>query len=75
MRTPTAPHTDPDRLPARLGYKRREFCRSLGISMNTLDRWVRAGHVRTVKVGGTVFIPADEARRIMEVRDRPNPTD
>ena len=57
---PTAP-------PRVLGYRRRDFARALGVSVATVERWIKAGDVRSVKLGGTVIIPAAEAARIMAV--------
>ena len=57
----------PTALPQVLGYRRRGFARSVGVSVATVERWIKAGEIRAVKIGGTVIIPAAEAARIMAV--------
>jgi excisionase family DNA binding protein len=53
--------------PPVLGFRRRDFAKALGVSVPTVERWLRAGAVRHVKIGGTVIIPAAEADRILDV--------
>ena len=55
----------PLELPRLLGYRRKDFARGLGVSLPTVERWIAAGEVRTVKIGGTVIIPAAEAARVL----------
>lgn len=52
---------------ARRAYQKREACVALGgISLATLDRWIRAGRIRALKpAGGIVLIPADEIERFL----------
>ncbi len=44
---------------------RDQAARLLGRHARTLDRWARLGQLRTIDLGGTVRIPADEARRLL----------
>jgi excisionase family DNA binding protein len=55
----------PSELPRLLGYRRRDFARALGVSLPTVERWISAGEVRAVKIGGTIIIPAGEAARVL----------
>lgn len=44
---------------------RQEAARALSVSTRTLDRWIRADQIRTVRVnGGRVLIPVCELDRI-----------
>ncbi len=44
---------------------RDQAARLLGRHARTLDRWARLGQLHTIDLGGTVRIPADEARRLL----------
>jgi predicted site-specific integrase-resolvase len=41
-----------------------EFCEAHRISRSTFWKYAALGRIRTIKIGGRVLIPADEARRI-----------
>ena len=43
---------------------REQAASSLGFHVRTLDRWARCGKLRTIDLGGTIRIPAAEARRL-----------
>jgi excisionase family DNA binding protein len=57
----------PTQLPRVLGYRRRDFARAVGVSVPTVERWLRNGVVGHVKLGGTVIIPASEAARLLTI--------
>ena len=40
--------------------------KALGISRMTLYRWIDAGNVVTIKLGGILFIPASEVNERLE---------
>ena len=48
----------------RVGYRIDEFMRMIGISRPTVQRMLRDGHVKTVKVGSTRLIPRSEVIRL-----------
>jgi excisionase family DNA binding protein len=43
---------------------REQAAAALGLHARTLDRWARRGQLLTIDFGGTVRIPAAEARRL-----------
>jgi excisionase family DNA binding protein len=43
---------------------REQAAQALGLHARTLDRWARHGQLLTIHLGGTVRIPAAEARRL-----------
>lgn len=45
-------------------YRVADFCKRLGISASTFFKYQRAGKIRTIRIGGRVLIPHDEATRI-----------
>lgn len=49
-----------------LAYSRYEAADALGIGVKTLDRWIRAGRIRSVKVSSRVFIPATSLEALLE---------
>lgn len=67
----------PSRLPAHLvpirveptrpprPLTRQQTAELLGRHARTLDRWARLNLLRTIDLGGTVRIPADEAHRLL----------
>ena len=44
---------------------REQAAALLGRHARTLDRWARCDLLRTIDLGGTVRIPADEAHRLL----------
>ncbi|MGB8205088.1 MAG: helix-turn-helix domain-containing protein [Candidatus Baltobacteraceae bacterium] len=50
----------------RLAYSREELREKLGIGLNAIDRAIRDGALRSVRIGRRVVIPADEVRRFLE---------
>lgn len=56
-----------NQLPAgkRRAFKMDDFCDIFGPSKSTIYKWMREGKIRTVKVGGTRLIPADEGERLL----------
>jgi hypothetical protein len=53
----------PDRPPRPL--TRGQAAQLLGRHARTIDRWSRLNLLRTIDLGGTVRIPADEAQRLL----------
>lgn len=47
-----------------LGWRMQEFAAVVGVSLPTLWRRVKAGDVRTVKIGGVTLVPRSEAARL-----------
>ena len=47
---------------------REQAARALGLHARTLDRWARHGQLLTIHLGGTVRIPAAEARRLQSTQ-------
>lgn len=58
MRNPTAP--------PRAAFSKKETCQSIGCSLDWLNRKIKDGTVRSVKLGGRVFIPASELSRLLD---------
>lgn len=42
-----------------------DFCREMGICRATFWNWKKEGKVKTVKVGGIVYVPRAELERIL----------
>jgi excisionase family DNA binding protein len=52
-----------------LTYK--EFAEKIGVSKQTVYRWVKAGTIRAIRFSGrTVLIPTAEAERILQVNKK-----
>jgi excisionase family DNA binding protein len=47
---------------------RKDAARLLGIHTDTFDSHVKHGHIRTVKLGKRVLVPASEIRRLLDTR-------
>ncbi len=45
-------------------YRVKEFCRDVPISPSTFWKFVKAGKIRVIRIGGRVLIPHAEALRI-----------
>lgn len=48
----------------RKAYRQIEVAQMLNVHKNTIYLWVKAGKIKTVKVGGIKMIPASEMERI-----------
>ena len=46
-------------------WRARELADALGVHERTAWRWLKAGEVHSVLVGGSRFIPISEVRRIL----------
>jgi excisionase family DNA binding protein len=53
---------------ARLLLTRAAAARGLSVSLPTLDRLIRAGHLRVLRLGRAVRVPEDELRRLSRFR-------
>jgi hypothetical protein len=42
------------------------FCQRLGVCPSTFWKYHKLGHIRTVKLGHRVVVPADEVQRILK---------
>lgn len=51
-------------MPAPLLYSIPEFAQAASIGERTVWRWIKGGHLRTVKLSRLVRIPASEVARI-----------
>ena len=49
---------------------REEAANILNVSVTTLDRWIRAGIVSAVKIGGSVRIPQSTLDKIIQTGGR-----
>ncbi len=49
-------------------FRPREAAHVLAISIATLYRLIRRGHIRAIKVGACTRIPADELQRFVQDR-------
>jgi len=49
---------------ARLAYQVAQFCESVGLGKTKFYELVRAGKIKTIKIGGRRLIPGDEAHRV-----------
>ena len=47
----------------RLAYTKREVAIACGVSIASVDRWMRDGKIKFKKVGHRVFFPVDEVVR------------
>ena len=52
----------------RLGYRLDEFAQACGISRAAVVRAIKAGTIKTTKIGKNRIIPAVEAQRLMTPR-------
>ncbi len=53
----------------RLAYSMDEVAESLDLSRRTLNKFVRTGVLRTIKLGGRRLVPAEELRRLCSVQE------
>ncbi len=47
-------------------YRIKEFCEAFGIGRTTVYTMMKAGKLRTVKIGGSRLIAADEAEALLK---------
>ena len=59
---------EPGRAPRPL--TREQAAQLLGRHARTIDRWARLNLLRTIDLGGTVRIPAEEAQRLLTTAAR-----
>lgn len=45
----------------------------LHVSRRTVERWVRAGLLPSVKIGGRRLVPVAELQRVLSDREHPSP--
>lgn len=50
--------------PPQLAYKPSAFAKRVGVHRDTVYVWIKEGHVRSVRVGRSILIPAGELHRI-----------
>jgi hypothetical protein len=48
-----------------LALRRVDFCKEMGICAATFYNWKKEGKVKTVKVGGIIYVPRTEIDRIL----------
>jgi len=46
--------------------KPKDVYSAIGISYDTLWRWIKSGKVNAVRINGRYYIPEDELRKIIE---------
>ena len=49
---------------APLAYRVRDFCNRIGISHATFYKYVKAGKIHVIRIGGRTLVPAAEAVRL-----------
>lgn len=59
----------------RQSYRLAEVAAMFGVDYDTVLRWSHNGTIRTVKIGGTVLMPATELDRLLDTPsgDQPKP--
>jgi excisionase family DNA binding protein len=53
--------TEPE---APLAYQVKAFCKRIGISPSTFWKYVKAGKIRVIRIGGRTLVPYSEAMRL-----------
>ena len=53
----------------RLAYRKAGAARAVGVSIDTLDRWIQRGELRSFKIASAVFISASELERFIRERE------
>lgn len=53
-----------EEIPEQLAYKPTPFAKKVGVHRDTVYNWISHGHIRSVRVGRTILIPASELHRI-----------
>ncbi len=59
---------------ATLAVNARTAAEMVGLSLSSLRRQVRTGHIRAVKAGRRVLIPLNSLERFLQVDEYPGPT-
>lgn len=54
----------------RAAFSLYEIAGRLGTTVTTVSRWVDQGLIRSVRIGGRVFIPATELSRLLEEKSQ-----
>ena len=49
---------------APLAFQVKAFCKRIGISPSTFWKYVKAGKIRVIRIGGRTLVPGPEAMRI-----------
>lgn len=47
-------------------FRVKDTAKSIGVTQRTIYNWIKAGRLKTVKVGGCRLIPAAEIRSLIE---------
>jgi excisionase family DNA binding protein len=50
----------------RLFVRRQYAADTIGVSLPTLDRWIREGHIQAVKIGRRVLVKRESLERLAE---------
>ena len=58
-----------------LAVNARTAAEMVGLSLSSLRRQVRTGHIRAVKAGRRVLIPLNSLERFLQVDETPGPTE
>ncbi len=53
-----------------IAYRYADLGALLGVHKDTVRRWAKEGHIKTVTIGGTPFVPASEVDRLFGETDR-----
>ena len=51
--------------PPAVAYTGNDFCRSIGCGRSKFYEMLRAGEIKTVRIGGRRLVPASEAQRLV----------
>lgn len=58
-------------IPPQLAYKPSAVAKCVGVHRDTVYAWIKEGHIRSVRVGKSILIPAAELHRIVGEEDVP----
>ena len=61
----TNQRADPSSTPPRRALRVRDFCNAYGVSKATTYNLIKAGRLRTVRIGGIRLIPVDAAESLL----------
>ena len=56
---------------ARLCFRRSEVAQALGVSLATVDRWIRRGQIQAHKLGESTVVRKEELDRLLAEQLRP----
>ncbi len=56
-----------------VAFRMAEVGRLLGVTEQTVAHWIKNGHLRSFKVGGSRFVPAAELDRLLGARGYDGP--